>query len=237
MKNPLRTARTSLLLAAALLCATRIAVQSATLEDLLVPGATIVSGDKVFSGFHNPTQVGDLSVPLNEIFVDPIVGGPGTPETEPGIRFSSALWTLTGPNLHYDLGIDFHVRTLSGAASISDNTLEFTGNWVGDGRAQVAEGVLDHLTGATVANKLVFFDKFGERLQDHEVYPGGPYVELEISKDFQMSTGVDPASRVFVSHFDQTFSQVPEGAPGFAAAFTVFGMLAWAGRARRQVKR
>ncbi len=229
MKNRLRTVRAALLLAALLGVSNAAATTVATLQDL-VNGGQITVGDKVFYGFHNVTQVGDLTVPMNEIFVDPIVGGLGAPETEPGLRFSSSLWTLAGANLHYDLGFDFNVRTSDGVARITDNTLEFSGDFVSAGRAQVSEGVLDHGTGATLQHKLVFFDSAGSRLQDHEVFPGGPYTELEISKDFSMSTGAAADSRVFVSHIDQTFSQVPDGGPGWAG-LAAFGAIALVGRA------
>lgn len=204
-----------------------------TLQDLL-DGGSIVNGDKEFFGFHNASQNGDLNVPYDKIFVDPILGGPGVVEDEYGIRFSSAFWTLTGPNSGYDLSFDFHVRQAAGLPLITDNTLEFTGDFVGDGRASIAEGVMDHASGATLQHKLVFFDKNGSVLLDHQVFPGGPYVELEISKDFAMSTGPAANSRVFVSHFDQTFSQrVPDGGPGVFGALSLVGML-WAARNRRQ---
>lgn len=226
MKNSLRTSKTGFVLGMALLCAAPVALRATTLADLAA-GGSITVGDKVFYEFHNIVQTGDLSVALNDISVDPIIGGPGALETEEGIRFTSTLWTLVGPDLAYDLGFDFHVRQAAGLATITDNTLEITGNYMGDGQAQIAEGVLDHLSGATLANKYVFFDKNGAQLQDHQVYPGGPYVELEISKDFSMVTGSAADSRVFVSHFDQTFSQmsVPEGGPGVAGAATLCGFM------------
>lgn len=203
-------------------------VNAVTLEDLSINGGQIIFEDKIFYGFHNVTQSGSLNVPLDQIFVDPVVGGTSGGEAEHGIRFSSSLWTLAGPGLTYDLSFDFHVLQAQNAPKITDNTLEISGGFVGTGRASISEGVIDHATSATLANKLVYFDSVGENLVDHEVFPGGPYVEIEISKDFAMSTGTDPNARVFVSHFDQTFSQVPEGGPSFAglaalALITVLG--------------
>ncbi len=196
----------------------------------LVAGGTVTSGDKVFFEFHNVTQVGDINVPLDEIFVDPILGGPGAVEVEYGIRFSSALWSLTGPGLSYDIGIDFHVRQSARQALITDNTLEFTGGVFNGGTIRIAEGVIDHATRVTLANKFVFADSTGAKLEDHQVFPGGPYVELEISKDFAMTTGQDQQSRAFVSHFDQTFSQkqVPEGGVGATAALALAGLVGFA---------
>jgi hypothetical protein len=237
MKSNLHMIRNGLFLLSAMFCATP-AAKAVTLADLLQPGAQLLSGDKVFFGFHNATQQGDLNVPLTEIFVDPILGGPGTSLTEYGIRFSSAQWSLTGPNMEYDFGLDFHVRTLSGEPLITDNTLKMAGDFSGDGRATIAESVVDALTGRSLATKMVFMDKFGQSFEHHKVFPGGPYAEIEISKDFAMTTGSAPDSRVTVRNFDQTFSQtpttrtVPEGGPGLLATFCVMGLLFWVSRER-----
>lgn len=200
-----------------------------TLADLAA-GGTVTSGDKVFFDFHNITQNGDLNVPLDQIFVDPILGGPGAVEIEYGIRFTSAQWSLTGPGLSYDLGFDFHVRQSANQSLITDNTLEFTGGVFNGGTIRISEGVLDHVSRATLANKFVFADSSGSKLEDHQVFPGGPYRELEISKDFAMTTGQDGQSRAFVSHFDQTFSQkqVPEGGVGATAALALAGLVGFA---------
>lgn len=196
-----------------------------TLQDL-ANGGTIRAHDPVnhpgvcydltFYNFHNITQNGDLTVPLNEIFVDVIWGGPGAVENEPGIRFSSALWELDGSNLHYDLSLDFHVKTTGLDYCLSDNTLEITGGVRGDARTQVAETVIDGDSRDSLAAKLVYIDSNGLQLEDHTEFPGAPYRILEISKDFAMSTGSN-GGYVFVSHFDQTFSVVPEANTNLSA--------------------
>jgi hypothetical protein len=196
-----------------------------TLQDL-ANGGTIRAYDPVnhpglcydltFYNFHNITQNGDLNVPLSEIFVDVIWGGPGSVENEPGIRFSSALWSLSGSNLHYDLSLDFHVKTTGLDYCLSDNTLEFTGGIRGDARTQVAETVIDGDSRDSLAAKLVYIDSNGLQLEDHTEFPGAPYRILEISKDFAMSTGSN-GGYVFVSHFDQTFSVVPEANTNLSA--------------------
>ena len=198
---------------------------SVTLQDL-VNGATIRAHDPVkypgvcydltFYNFHNVTQNGDLNVPLNEIFVDVIWGGPGAVENEPGIRFSSALWSLDGSNLHYDLSLDFHVKQTGLEYCIVDNTLEFTGGIRGDARTQVAETVIDHDSRDSLAAKLVYITPNSLQLEDHTDFPGAPYRILEISKDFAMSTGPN-GGYVFVSHFDQSFSVVPEANTNLSA--------------------
>lgn len=209
MKSSSRLGLAGILMATTFLCVTpvKVCANDITLADLMEEGARIVSGDKVFFNFHTLVQVGELQVPANEIFVSPIIGGPGLQDTEYGIRFSSAMWTLTGEDQHYDFSVDFSVRQINGLRLITDNTLEITGGYVGSGRAEIAEGVVDP-AGLTLANKLVFFDQFGARLLDHQEFTGGPYDVVLISKDFTMSTGEGADSRVFVSHFDQTFSQV-----------------------------
>lgn len=235
--KPLQFALSSLAAAALAVASTSNAL-AVSLADLAA-GGSIISGDKEFFDFHNITQTGDLNVALADINVVPIIGGPSIPESEFGIRFQSAQWTLAGPGLQYDLGIDFHVRQVAGRAIIHDNTLEISGGFVGDGRAQVSEGVLDHATSATLANKYVYFDAQGENLTDHHTFPAstvppGGYTELEISKDFQMSTGAASDSRVFVSHFDQTFSQIPDGGSSAALAFVALGSVLGVFRVRRQ---
>ena len=205
-----------------------------TLADLAA-GGTLTSGDKVFFEFHNITQNGDLNVPLDQIFVDSILGGPGAVEDEFGIRFSSARWSLTGAGQSYDLGFDFHVRQSAGLRLITDNTLEFSGGVFNGGSIRISEGVLDHETRLTLANKFVFADSTGAKLEDHQVFPGGAYVVLELSKDFAMFTGQDPQSRAFVSHFDQTFSQQgPEGGVGSTAALAIAGLVLFARNSRKR---
>ena len=175
--------------------------------DPLNPGAP---NDLTFSNFHNVSTIGTLNVAYNQIFVVPVWDGPN----EPGIRFQSALWTLTGSGQTYDLSFEFTVSHTFLSPVLTDNTLSLTGGVLGSGIAQVSEGVINPLNSQTLANKYVFTDGFGDQLVDHDVFPGGPYSSIEIRKDFAMSTGVGQQGRVFVSDFDQTFSTVPEASPG-----------------------
>jgi hypothetical protein len=60
------------------------------------------------------------------------------------------------------------------------------------------------------------------------------YAVINISKDFSMTTGADPLSQVFVSHFDQTFSQVPEPSCVMLLGFGLGGLaLVWRRRFTR----
>jgi hypothetical protein len=195
-------------------------------------GGSIICGDKIFYNFHNVTQsatgTGSL-VALDQIFVDCIVGGPNNDEH--GIRFSSSEWVIAGIGA-YDLGLDFMVKRVDGLPLIHDNTLEFTGGIDGDAETYIAENVRDHSNDDDLADKLVFITPTGSQTSDHKIFTH-PAAILDISKDFQMASHNDN-SRVFVSHFDQTFSQiVPE--PGSIAMVGVglLGVLGMAARKRR----
>lgn len=183
---------------------------AALLSELLA-GGEVVSGDKRFYGFENYFESGDLSISAATIQVIPIqtmVLG----QLEYGIRFQTPTgWELSGANKNYDMSLDFHVMRLDGLALITDNTLEFTGNYVGGGEAHLVEGVVDDDTLDTLANKQVYLNLGGngiDRLIDHQVFAHNA-ARLHISKDFQLQTRFD-GDNIFVSHFDQTFSQVPE---------------------------
>jgi hypothetical protein len=181
-----------------------------TLADLLAPGAQIVSGDKVFFDFHNFSEINGIGAA--NIQVVPIVSG-----TEYGIRFQAA-WSLSGANKVYDLGFDFFVKRLDGKPFIHDNTLTITGGQVNGGTAQVVEGVTDPSNDATLANKFVYITPNGTDLNDHKIFTYNVGL-AHIAKDFAMTTGPDETAQVFVSHIDQTFSQVPE--PGVLAIMSL----------------
>jgi hypothetical protein len=218
----------------ALLAASSFSSPAVTLSDLTAtPNASIVVGNLRFFNFSNILQTGDLNVPLDRILVEPILGGPGAAQSDFGIRFTSEDWSLSAPSLTYDLSLDFHVETVTGAARITDNTLEFDGTVTGNAFAVIGESVLDADSGQSLANKLVLLDANLRVLEDHQVFPGGPYTHLEISKDFFMASG---NGTVTVTHFDQTFSQVPEGGPGLAVIAGALGIICWAGRKRRRTQ-
>jgi hypothetical protein len=212
------------------------ATQAATTLQDLINGASIrvfdpvnhpgAQNDLTFSNFQNVSTIGTLSVPYNQIFVVPIWGGVGGLQVEPGLRFQSALWTLTGPGQTYDLSFEFTVSHTFLSPVLTDNTLSLTGATLGSGIAQVAEGVINPINTQTLANKYVFTDAIGNQLVDHDTFTGGPYSSVQIRKDFLMSTGAAQDARVFVSDFDQTFSTVPEASPGLAG----IGLALLAGR-------
>jgi hypothetical protein len=206
------------------------AARAATFLELLQPGASITHGGLVFYNFRNVTQSGDLSVGLDSIAVEPVTDAPVP--TEFGLRFSSAQWTLAGPNLVYDLSFDYNVRTLSGLPLITENTLRLTGGAIGNGSASVTEDVVDQLSGTPLVTKIVFFDENNQTLQDHKDFPAGPYTEVDIGTSFHAATGAAAGSRVFVSHFDATFAQVPETGPTLLAGFSLLMLTGWNARSR-----
>jgi hypothetical protein len=202
-----RNLMTGVLAGGALLFMTSNAMSqpTVTMADLAA-GGSITNGDKVFYDFSNISQVGDLTVPLSSIYVVPTED-----EGDLGFQFQSALWTLTGANQTYDLGFNFEVKTTNGQPLITDDTLEITGatHLLGD-TANISEVISLPDEGGTVATSLVWLSKSGSYTEDNEDLIGGPYAVLEISKDFSMVTANNPGGHISVSHFDQTFSQVPE---------------------------
>ncbi len=208
------------------------AAKAVTLFDLLQPNASIVSGNLEFSNFRNFSQSGALNVSQSGIFVDPIASTPVSSETEYGLRFSSAQWFLAGPNLTYAMAFDYDVSTLSGLPLITDSTLKLVGGPSGAGSATVAQEIVDQLTTNTVVTNQVFFNENNDILQFHSDFPGIPYTGLEIRTAFTASTGAAPDSVAFVSHYDETFSQIPESGTASLIVFSALAILSRTGRNR-----
>ncbi len=207
--------------------------ECATLLDLLQPNAVIVSGDKEFYNFRNVTQSGTAPADLNDIILLPIIGGPGFPESESGLRFQYG-WLLAEANQAYNLSLEYNVRTLNGSAVIDANTLRVTGGRLGNGSASISEDVVDQLTSNPVTVKQVGFSPVSTVLQHHVDYPGGPYSDLSVTTSFTLSTGdptaTVPIPRAFVSHFDQTFTPIPESTTAILTFGAVFLMCRRSGR-------
>jgi hypothetical protein len=215
---------TSVLVGGALLFAASNALSQETLADLSVPGATLTVptpyGGLVFSDFSSISQVGDLSVPLDSIYVVPTID-----DGNYGIQFQSAFWSLGGANQNYDLGFNFQVATVNGQAIIEDDTLAVTGGILFDGATHVAETV-STLDDTSLSSLLVYINSSGQSLENDATFTGGgAYDVIKITKDFSMTTGSDPLSQVFVSHFVQTFSVVPEPSTLALAGLSGLGML------------
>jgi hypothetical protein len=215
---------------------------SKTFHDLFINGESIIVPSSVsptlhleFLNFRNLSQSGDLNVPLTAMFADPILGGPGFPALEPGLRFSSALWSVAD-GADYDVSFNFQVRMWNAAGQLvsrlTDNTLAILGELTGPGFIGVAEGVLDR-PGNTLASKFVYLTPTAMVLQHHQVFSGGPYSELAIAKDMALLAG--PGGLASVSYFDQSFSEVtghvPE--PSTSAAIVALMAMVWGATWRR----
>jgi len=193
----------------------------------LVAGGTITSGDLVFSNFQNPTQTGNLNVLLTDIMVVPILTG-----GEYGIRFQTALWSLSGANQNYDIGFSFEVTT-SSHEPITGNTLSIVGGSDGLGHANLAETVYDQGNNS-LAGELVYINQSGtgnNQFVDSATFTGSPQSVILVNKDFAMTTGSDTNAQIFVSHIDQTFV-VPE--PSTLALSAMGGLVSLLALRRRK---
>lgn len=157
----------------------------------------VTSGNLNFSDFTDVSSVGDLGVSLSDIYVVPVPGG---------IEFQSADWTLSGSNLGYDLSLQFNVSTTDGS-SLTGVASQITGdNTTLDAHASMTESVLTYYTLG------VYINQAGTHLTStYDSTTFSPVSTLTVDKDFSMTTdNGDQSASMEVSHFDQTFTTVPE---------------------------
>ncbi|MGB2997606.1 MAG: PEP-CTERM sorting domain-containing protein [Phycisphaerae bacterium] len=205
------------LVAAVLMCLT-VGVRPAgavpvTLADLL-PGGTMTSiivEDKEFYDFGGYSSVatgGASPVDPATIFVSPDLFG-----EEIGLQFQSASFSASSLQSQ-DTLFDFYVVTHG--MLINDNTLRMTGAASGTGRVTVIETVrtVDDLD--TLASKIVQAGAGELNLTHHMVFPY-PVLAVHVSKDIGLTGGTQGFASV--SHFSQTFSQIPE-----PATFVLMGL-------------
>jgi len=172
------------------------------LSDLL-GGATVQSGDKVFSSFTY-SATGDMP-PANAVNVETIQDING----DYGIRFQAGFVDQAGGGSS-DALITFNVSVAPGAnmaiagVTLSANPAVFNG----PGLASVTETFIPTITD----DKLVVYDFGGDddKLLDKITF-GQSYPTIPVQKDIILhATGQDGA--VTMSFVDQTFQQVPEPA-------------------------
>ncbi len=188
------------------------------LSDLLQPGATITSGDKIFSDFTY-SKTGDNPTPdaVNVIDIK-------DPAGNFGIRIQGGFLDRVGGSAS-DALITFKVSVPVGSdrvitdAHLSANPAVFDN---GTGVASVTETFL-YNDPPINSDKLVVYDFGGgdDKLADSIVF-AQTYKTLSVQKDIILHATGD-LSAVTVSFVDQTFSQVPE--PSSLALIAV-GMLA-----------
>jgi hypothetical protein len=179
-----------------------------TLADLQA-GGTITSGDLIFSDFADITQTLDTAVPLSDITVSAI---------DNGIRFQTSDWSLSGAGFSYDLAFSFDVSTTDGSR-ITGNALSITGGYSGSGQSQIAETINSpsHVTLATEYAYLNQGNTGSDQTYDSATFTG--QTSLLVGKDLSIFTGTGEITpSIFVSHFDQTFTTVPEPATMALAA-------------------
>ena len=213
-------------------CGSQARAQSVTLSSLLSPGATITSGDKVFSGFSylvNPVSSPDMPTAAS-IFVTPeIVAG------NYGLLFN-ALWHANPGNGTETAFLSYTVTVTAPNTFITDVHLD--GDPIvngGNGSASVTEQVSDTITHtAATARPLSIFDIATNGGATHSTRQNdvlnllAPLTAVNISKTFSASAD-GPSSTPQITHTDQTFSQTaPE--PGSLALLAgvgapVFGLL------------
>jgi len=216
MKTNLRRMGVATLVAGAL-CASITSSRAQVSMAYLSAGGSITNGNLVFHNFANVTQnQADLTVNPSDIEVFNITSG-----GESGLRFQYGGWALSGADKHYDLSFNYQVSTLDGSIVIDDNSLAMIGSYDAKGWSHISEtattlgsGTLDtlgtYLNDATLGNHLIDANTFAVQS------------DLNIAKDFALDTTVGGAlDNIAVSHFDQTFSVIPE--PASAALIVLLG--------------
>jgi hypothetical protein len=177
------------------------------LSTLVVPGATIVVGDKTFGGFTY-TITGDMP-PAPLVNVIPITDDAGNF----GIRFQGAFIDTTGIVGGSDALITYNV-TAGANHLISDAHLEGNPTRLGTlGSMSVVETFLP--VGAQGQNTMKIYDDQNfptPKLIDNTVF-ATPVKSLNVQKDILGLAKVNPnspegAQTVTLSFVDQTFSQI-----------------------------
>lgn len=187
------------------------------LSDLLADGATIQSGDKIFSDFTY-LKTGDMPTAEN-VNVETIQDGDG----DYGIRIQGGFADQAGGDAS-DALITFNVSTpvdsglLINGAKLSSNPAVFAGD--PSSLASVTETFIPTI----IDNKLVVYD-FGEgddKLLDQMTFAQG-YATLPVQKDIILHA-IGDTGAVTMSFVDQTFSQIPEPSSLVLAALGFLGL-------------
>jgi len=176
------------------------------LSDLLLPGATITSGDKLFSSFQNfdSSAAGSGALPVSA--ADVTVSAYQNPTNlEYGLLFQSTKFVVAGGSISsQSTGFDYIVQPTLPGYLISDNTLTMTGT-VTAGSITIAETAKSWPDETPLAYKMTILMPYYSDISDHEVYPTAVSA-VHVYKSISLVTNASLTS------FTQTFSQVPEPA-------------------------
>lgn len=189
-----------------------------SLADLLVPGATVMSGDKLFSDFGDweTTSVGP-----EEIYVSAYQN---PDNLEYGLKFTSDALRLTSGG---GLAIEFTfivTPTLPGYL-ISDNTLTMTGS--GNGLiylSETAKDAADETIQLAYKDNYIMGNGLVQKLTDHAIYTV-PTLSVLVEKYIQIDWAGSTPPGPQLTEFTQTFSQIPEPATICLLGFGVLSLL------------
>lgn len=195
------------------------------LSDLLMEGATIQSGDKIFSDFAY-LKTGDMPSAEN-VNVETIQDGDG----DYGIRLQGGFVDHAGGDasdavITFNVSVPMGSNLLIAGAKLSANPAVFAGD--PGSLASVTETFIPTI----IDNKLVVYD-FGEgddKLLDQISFAEG-YATLPVQKDIILHA-IGDTGAVTMSFVDQTFAQIPEPS---SLVLAIGGLLGLAGLGRRRV--
>ena len=200
-----------------------------TLDSLLVPGATLQVGDKLFSNFGwNSATIPDAGVNILTI-------QPGNPlyAGNYGIDIQGGF-TQFGPG-SLDADLTYEVQVVGSPLLISDVHQVVNGGGIGDFVAAVSE-VVSSPNGSTLASLFNGASLQGSFAVGYAtIVP--PLQAVFIDEDINIT--VDALGVVAsISDIQQTFSQTPAGVPdgGATAALLSLGLLAVEGLRRKVSK-
>ena len=207
--------------ALALVCASAMAssASAVTIFDLLTPGETITSGDKVFSNFTWTSGAVDPADVTVNPFSQVVSGG-----LEYGLEFVTPTLFTTGFGSSVEATMNYTVTPNVPGRLISDNTLTMdstVGSSLG-GNATILENATQTGTGLLLAAKANFDNGSSSPiLFEHVEYPIA-VVSADVNTLITLNGGAlgDPR----IHKFAQTFSQIPEPATmGLALMGGLFG--------------
>ena len=206
--------------ALALVCASAMAssASAVTISDLLIPGTTITSGDKVFSNFTwTSGEVDPADVTVNP-FSQTVFGG-----LEYGLEFLTPTVSTTGFGSSVVATMNYTVTPNVPGRLISDNTLTMnsTVGFPAGGNATISEIATQTGTGLLLAAKANADNGNSAILFEHVEYPIA-VVSADVNTLITLNGGALSGPRI--SSFAQTFSQIPEPATmGLALMGGLFG--------------